>query len=145
MVLERLADYAVSLDLSAFDGKYADAACICLLDAVECMFDTFEDNRTASALSYALGEEGPCTLFGRSEKSSVRGAVIYNTVTGSVASRNDMNIEGNAHPATALVPLVLALIKMDECARMPYTAEELEFSGKPASTRDILTAAGLLP
>ena len=109
MVLERLADYVVSLDLAYYDGKYTDAACICLLDAVECMFDTFEDNRTASALKYALEDDGPCTLFGRSEKSSVRGALIYNTVTGSVASRNDMNIEGNAHPATALVPLVLAL------------------------------------
>ncbi|MBO4409970.1 MAG: hypothetical protein J5775_04370 [Spirochaetales bacterium] len=43
------------------------------------------------------------------------------------------------------LPVNKALIKMDECARMPYKAEELEFSGRPASTREILTAAGLLP
>lgn len=109
MVLKRLAEYAVSLDLSVLDKEVTESACLCLLDAVECFYDTFEDNRTKSALEMALGESGNCTLFGRKEKSSADGAVLYNTVTGSVASRNDMNIEGNAHPGTALVPLVLAL------------------------------------
>lgn len=109
MIIEKLAEFSVALDLNKLDSQCVKWAKLCLLDGIECCIDSFVDNRTESALATALEESGDCTLIGHSEKTSVSGAVLYNTVVGSVASRNDMNIEGNAHPATAMVPLVLAL------------------------------------
>lgn len=43
------------------------------------------------------------------------------------------------------LPVNKLLIIMNECVEMPFKAEELEFSGKTASTREILTATGFLP
>ncbi len=109
MILQVLADYTCSLRLESLDQEHIKWAQLCLLDSIECCFDTFNDLRVQVALKVALEEKGGCTLFGRNEKSSVRGATFYNIVSGSVSSRNDMNIEGNAHPGASIVPLVVAL------------------------------------
>lgn len=117
-VLQELATFCAMLNLDQIDEATIEWAKYSVLDAVEACINTIEDERHKAAFKLATETHGTCTLFGRSETSSYEDAALYNTITGSISSRNDISFEGNAHPAAALMPLVIAL------------GEELEADGK---------------
>ena len=108
-VLQEMATFCATLSLDQLDESTVDWAKFCVIDAVEACINTIEDDRHKAAFNLATDTNGTCTLFGRSEMSTPEGAALYNAITGSISSRNDISFEGNAHPAAALMPLVVAL------------------------------------
>lgn len=92
-------------------------ASLAVEDALECcLAGTNQDPRTLGAYQYVKDCSGPSQLFARKERVRSEQAAFYNTVTGSVSSRNDISKKGSCHPGAIVVPVVLALAEEYPCS-----------------------------
>ena len=113
-VLEELAHFTAGFHLD--DEALEDKAVLCIADALECcLAGTNQDPRTLGAYRYVRGCSGSSTMFLRGERVRSEQAAFYNTVTGSVSSRNDISKPGSCHPGAIVVPVVLALAEEHPC------------------------------
>lgn len=114
-VLEELAAFSAGFRLT--EPLLTDKAILCAADALECcLAGTNQDPRTLGAYRYVKASAGPSALFARRERVRSEQAAFYNTVTGSVSSRNDTSKKGSCHPGAIVVPVVLALAAEQPCS-----------------------------
>lgn len=60
----------------------------------------------------SLTADDACTLIGRSERSGVEGAALYNAVVGHVLDFDDSSDTLGGHPTVVMLPAVLALAEV---------------------------------
>ena len=114
-ILEQLSAFSAGFSLT--DPALTDKAVLCVTDALECcLAGTNQDGRTLGAYEYVKECTGPSQLLARRERVRSEQAAFYNTVTGSVSSRNDTSKKGSCHPGAIVVPVVLALAAEYPCS-----------------------------
>lgn len=114
-VLEQMSAFFTKFCLT--DSALTDKAILCVVDALECcLAGTNQDFRTLGAYEYVKSDTGPSQLFARREQVRSEQAAFYNTVTGSVSSRNDISKKGSCHPGAIVIPVVLALASEFPCS-----------------------------
>lgn len=108
-LIESLADGVEAVSWERLPKGVQKKLKICIKDGLECCLANKKDARGRAALSSLTRQSGTSTLILEKQKATAEEAAFYNTVKGSLTSRNDSSRTAICHPGAIVIPAVLAL------------------------------------
>lgn len=115
-LIEGLADGVEAVSWEHLPKQVQEKLKICIKDGLECCLANKKDARGQAALASVMGRKGTSTLILEKQKVAAEEAAFYNTVKGSLTSRNDSSRTAICHPGAIVIPAVLALAEENEAS-----------------------------
>lgn len=118
--MQTLSLFVHSINYDVLPKEVIEKTKISIMDALECCINDMTDQRGYAAYASIPKDHmsARATIFDNGHKADAADAAYYNTVKGSITSRNDTSMIAMSHPGCLVIPTVLAV------------GEEVRASGK---------------